>query len=424
MFLPGIMDIDISQNITSSMETAFEVWKISYSGSIEVVRDRSPKGGIPIAKKMAWTWLGKFLQEKRKKFQEIIAFASNNRRVPVPPLPGTQKENPPADTYTQNYEWQQKYPLEKGDSGSTIYPLHISITDSLYSNVIQFTVVYVGHMTTTLMAKAVGLFEHVTVKGLTHKTWIEYIEATNADSIDSKSQQVVVLDLCHNLDGSSGTDVALPKQTNAKKGIGEPILAVTSPEEGKDWEDYKCRIRFIQDHKNIMSTKLHDATTDTQDALTAKMRESMDAEMDNKPFKGQDIELPKNVDNTEKRIQIKVYSPNPSLCYVELFGRAARFNNRINPPVLIGVGNGIGINPITGKGEILDATLGGALAHQYGEDEVIREVTRTGLKDDKGREVVLHTCAWKRRYVLDRKPDNGKIYTTGLPQRFKPEIIE
>jgi hypothetical protein len=423
-FLPGISDIEVNQNMSSSLEDGgFMNWKIVYSGTIEVVNAKAPSS-ISDAKKIAWVWLGKFLQSKRTLFENTVTSSAIPKNKPVPP----QNVNVGTETadaiYQYAYSWHPEMEASGYNSGALIYPVHISITDSIYSNVIQFTIAYVALVTTDLLAKSVGLFEPVKLRGLASDSWVKFIDTTKSDdeSIETYEEGEVIVDLCHSLTTPSGkTEPATSRTENFK---GEPILGVTAPTKGKDWIDYQCAFNFIQDHQNVMSAKLHDDTTATQDFFTTAQMQAINAEMENFPFTGT-FTIPgaeNDPEAQEARIENKVYSPNPSICYVEVKGYAVRFNGRINPPVLVGVGKGIAIDPQTGKGYIQDPDFGGALAHQYGEDKVSRKIERTGLRDESGREVVKHYCSWTRMYVLDRKPITGNLLTTGLPHRFKQDL--
>lgn len=228
--------------------------------------------------------------------------------------------------------------------------------------------------------------------------------------------------MCHSLTNPRGHESADIRRQNS---LGQPILGVRAPKEGADWGDYQNHFSYVQDHKNVITSKLHSDTAATQDIFTTAQQQDVDKEMRNKPYTGTDV-----VPSTEtpgdspKRIETKVYSPNPAVCYIRMAGNAWRYGGKINPPNLIGVGQGIGIDKQTGKGVVADASKGGALAHQYGEDRVERWSERTGLKDEAGKQVIRHHCSWVRTYVLDRKPSSGEVFTTGIPQRFQKELLE
>lgn len=423
-FLPGISDIDLNQNLSSSLEDGgFKSWKLVYSGTIEVVNSKT-SGGIPEAKKVAWLWLGKILDEKRKQFESTVQGQLIDRKKPVPAVQAGQDATAQASTMLANeYTYVPSLEADNYNGGAIIYPVHISINDSIYGNVIQFTFGYVALVTTDLLGKAVGLFEAVSPKGLAKDSWVKFIAETKSDDASATvyEKNELIVDLCHSLSTSNGEIEEAHNVTETA--TNKSLMAVTAPERGKDWEDYKCTFRFVQDHQNVISTKLHGDVTATQDAYTSEQMQAINEEMKNFPFTGT-FSIPSSGSSpeaVEARIETKVYSPNPSLCYVEMIGWACRFNNAINPPNLIGVGQGLGLDE-NGKGKVIRPELGGSLAHQYGVDDIKRSVQKTGLRDKQGNEVYRYYCSWKRKYILDRKPANGQVLTTGLPHRFNNEL--
>ena len=416
-YFPGASNIEISQNMSSSLEDGgFLHWKIVYSGTIEAVNGKGPSfGQVSYGKALAWLWLGKFLQQKRQLFEDTVNAAAVNTNIPVP------KQNEDiADVITNEiYSWAPKTEASGYNGGAVIYPIHISITDNLYGSSLQFTIAYAAIVTTSLLAKATGLFQPIhNIQGLKGDSWVKYISDAKVDNLSTHIAESsdLIVDLCHGVNAPSTTE---PTTNITEKLKTEPITSVTAPQEGKDWIDYKCDFRFIQDHQNIISTKLHADTTNTQDTYTEQQMTDINKEMSNFPYTGTFPTLSSG-DVGDKRVETKVYSPNPSVCYVEMKGYAIRLNGKINPPVLLGVGDGIGW--LASKGVVIDPAKGGALAHQYGEDKVVHSVERTGLKDTNGNEVVRHYCSWTRTYVLDRKPASGKVTTTGLPHRFKQDL--
>lgn len=418
-FFPGISDIEMSQTLTSSLEDGgFLTWKVVYSGNIEVV---SPKAPVTItdAKRIAWVWLGKILVSKRKLFESVVNNAARPKTKPIPdPQSGLLDS-----LYNEVYSWAPEAEADGYNGGAIVYPIHISITDNMFSNTLSFTIAYQALVTTDLITKATGLFESAnrTDINIVSDSWVKFINDTGVDKekLNVYENSEMIVDLCHPVTSPKGEVEKAHSRTEKYK--PEPIMAVHSPTTGKDWIDYKCDFRYIQDHQNVISTKLHDATEETQDSYTEEQMKHINEEMKNFPFTG-NFYIPSSGDTGDKRVETKVYSPNPSVCYVEMKGYAIRLNGKINPPNLLGVGEGIGIDPDTGKAIIADPSKGGSLAHQYGEDKVTRSVERTGLRDTDGKEVVRHYCSWTRMYVLDRKPASGKTFTTGLPHRFKQDL--
>lgn len=426
-FLPGISNIDLSQNMQSSLEDgAFLKWRVSYSADIEVVNSKTV-GGISEAKKIAWVWIGKFLQEKRKLFEKVVLQNTNtiNNPAPVPPNPAVGPlppltGNTGVDTMVQMYNLGSSMSELKGyNTGCMIYPVHISITDSIYGNFIGLTVSYVAIITSDLLGQACGLFDKVEIQGLNQDSWVRYAEATNVftESIHTNEESEVIVDLCHPV--SAPASQKKESSTSGSKKKTEPLLSASIPESEKSWEYYDNKFEFMDENFTVIGSRLHDRTEDTTDTVKPTQMEQYAAEMANVPFEVGGTPTPSSGDTADERKQVKAYSPNPPVCYVRMIGKASRFSGRINPPKLIGVGLGIGRDATTGKPMITDAAKGGALAHKYGGSNIRRWVEKTGLMDDKGKQVIRHHCVWNELYVLDRVPTSGQVNTTGIPHRFQ-----
>ena len=425
-FLPGISDIELTQNMTSSLEDGFRNWKVTYAANIEVVNSKT-LGGVSEAKKIAWVWIGKFLQEKRKLFAKVVtdvSFRNNTRPIPVTDgIDITDPVNlaaPGMNTLVQLYALQKGASMSDNGEGAFILPLQISITDSIYSNSISVSVTYKAIVTSDLIGQAVGLFEKVKIPGLNSDTWVKFYESAKVfdTSLSTGEKTELIVDLCHPVSAPRGTE---PTTNVTEKYKPERILAITVPGEGRDWEYYKNVFVYLDSQQNVVSSRLHAETGATTDLFPEIEQKNGDIEQANAPFETRELLEAFVNANGEARKQVKVYSSTPPICYVMMIGYACRYNGRINPPSLIGVGEGITIDPQTGKGIITNANtgLGGSLAHKFGDGMLKRTMEKTGLTDDSGRPVVRHKAAWKQMYVLDRAPKSGQITTTGIPHRFE-----
>lgn len=427
-FLPGIVDIDLTQNVTSSMEDgAFLKWRIVYTGRIEVAAGNNvtKKVGVSDSKKIAWIWLGKILQEKRKLFEATIR---NN--AATKPQPGNEDRG----ILGQVYDYLKDF--NSDNLGVLIYPVYMSITDSLYSNQIQFTIGYVGMVTTDLLAQSLGLFESISHDDLDPSSWVKYLADSdthkNSDGMWVPKQDIIV-DLCHTVTSSPGDTP--PSSSKKKSKRSEPLFSVTSPDKGKDWKIYENNFQFRNEAGTVIGQKLHNQPNTTTE-LFPTPETPLDGTVNSSGIntkRGETDNVPDDAvyqypsfseGNPDPEQLLKVYAPTQRRIYVTMYGYAERFGGPINAPKLVGVGNGIVIDPATGKASIPDANahLGGALAHKHGEDFITRGVKQTGLKDSKGKPVVLYYCGWNKTYVLDRVPSDGKMVTTGIPTRFQTNI--
>jgi hypothetical protein len=430
-YLPGIVDIDLTQNVTSSMEDgAFLKWRIVYTGRIEVAAGNqfTKKIGVSDSKKIAWIWLGKILQEKRKLFEETV-----KSNAATKPQPGNDGRGVLGTVYDYLKDFSG------GDNlGTLIYPVYVSITDSMYSNQIQFTIGYVGMVTTDLLSQSLGLFEPVTHDQLNPSAWVKYLEDTdtykNSEGMWVPGKQEMIVDLCHTVTSSPG-DKPTEVKKKAKKKDNDPIFYVSSPEKGKDWKWYENDFIFYDESMNVIGKKLHDQpTTTTETFPTTNPKTPLDGNVNAQGITtspGETDNVPDDVveqypsfsaGNPDPENMLKVYAPTQRTIYVQMHGYAERFGGKINAPKLVGVGNGIAIDPATGQAFIQDNSLGGALAHKFDQDQITRGVKQTGLKDSKGKPVTLFWCKWSKMYVLDRVPLDGKVVTTGIPTRFQTNI--
>jgi hypothetical protein len=426
-YLPGIVDIDLSQNVTSSMdEGGFYKWRLVYTGRIECANPSNDKNvGISDSKKIAWTWLGRIIQQKRKLFEQHAKSAV----IPANPTEaektmfGTQVTPPSASQADPNYTTE--------NLGVMIYPVYISITDEMYSNSISFTIGYIAIITTDLLTQSLGMFETIQLDQLNKDSWVKYLEEIDAHKLGTKDvlsppSSELIVDLCHPVTANTGDKPKTTKKKSSRK--TEPLLYVSAPEKNKDWKTYENQFYFSVDTHNVIGKKLHDGTSITTDLWPKDQTldgETVDGaiktrgEMSNIPDDAAQQYPTFSSGNPDPDKLLTVYSPTPHTIYVKMVGYAERFNGKINTPKLVGIGGGIKINTQTNKAYIEDNALGGALAHKYGQDMIERGTKNTGLRDSEGKMVVLHWARWEKTYVLDRVPADGRLITTGVPKRFE-----
>jgi hypothetical protein len=428
-FIPVISDIDLSQNISSSMEDgAFLKWKLAYTGRIEVVKGNRKLGaGIADNKKLAWVWLGKIIQEKRKQFEEVAKIAS------IPYDSANDKRGLVGQATYESIETQMNQ-SDLQNNGAAIYPTYISITDDIYNNTLNFTIAYVCVITTDLLGQAIGLFDVVRPEGLKDDTWVKYIQDTLTMEIADQHifpKNEMIVDLCHTVTTpSSPGDTQTSNKKSTKK--GDPLFYASSPEPGKDWKKYDNTFIFYDESMSVIGKKLHnqpDVTTDlwpveggqrlpldgTQDAKGNILRKG---ETDNTPSDAVYQYPAFSAGQPDPENMLKVYAPTQRTIYVRMTGYAERYNAKINTPKLIGVGGGINVDA-NGKAFIEDNSRGGALAHKIDSDVIARGTKNTGIRDQEGKAVVLYWCSWDKMYVLDRVPVSGRVITTGIPHKFQ-----
>lgn len=423
-FFPGISNVQVSENVLSSLDEgggAFRKWRITYSGSIEVVKSKKNSVSVFDNKKLAWVWLTKMLQERRKQFQGIVEDRAAVQKTVsnMVPLIKTMEE---LDSFTAN-TFDEYTPVFGTNVECVIYPVLVSITDEIYDNIILFTISYAAVITSDLIIQSSGLFQPLKTDQLDKSTHVKYIQDTNAHdpSVQPYQSQEYIIDMCSPVIVSQETTQSSAVPTLRDK--RNSLFAVTQPENGRDWLYYDIDFYYLDKSQNVIGTSLHNRPEEVAELFPIQSNtQTIDDEMKNNPFRNKDIvDSVSNPDNYKE--EVKVYSPTPNVCFIRMTGNAARFNGSITPPVLVGVGEGITLNA-SGKGVILPANehLGGALAKKYGQDIVKRKTTRTGLTDQRGKPINKVECYWVKTYILDRPPRSGKAFTTGIPQRFENDF--
>lgn len=418
-FPPGVSDIELTQSITSSLQDgAFLAWKLTYSGRLETVNAKNVSDNFQ-SKKLAFYWLGIIIRQKRIQFQNVITQSAASRGIgSQQPLPdGSAPVFPEVGAVTEgsgNNAKVKGYSYERATEGDEpiIYPTYLSISDSLYSNAINFTVSYYAVIGTSLLAKAIGLFEPLNIPGTDNKSWVKYLNDSQAytESVNVMPSHYPVVDLCHPLSESPAK--VTESSTSSKSTIGEKFLEVTYNEGGSNWIDYKNDFLFLNDSMSIIGTKLSTndlLTTDIDVNLNTK--DAIEMEHAKPTFVSGDAEFAVDPGT------VTIFSPSKTVAYVQMKGYAIRMGKPVNAPYLIGVGDGVVIDSTTGKPK-LAAGAKGSLAHKYGQDKVVKTSTKTGMTKD-GKPVYTFKTTWVKTYVLDSIPNNDRITTSGVPGRHK-----
>ena len=406
---PGASEIELNQNITSSLEDgAFYKWKITYSGRIDAIRLPASQGGVSAGKQLAWVWIGKLITQKRQQFEDVIR--SNFNRL------NTTDKNAILDILDLPNDSTNKDIVNSQNATALIYPIYVSITDSLYSNILLFTVSYIGIMTTSLLGRAVGLFDRVNIPGLNKDDWIKAIVDGDVTTVSINSQypkEEMVVDLCHPI-SAPRAPVNPPNPRDTLNRTGDRILSMEVPDEGQDWTNYQNDIIYYDEAGTVVNSTLSPGDLPTQDELPPVQNNVIPTEQDNAPF----LRSHGITENDLSRDVVKVYRASYGISKVRMVGKASRFAGKINAPKLLGVGPGVVYNKSTGEVSINPSNAGGAIAHRLGTSKVLHQTKKTGLTRD-GSPVVQHECQWDLWYVLDRTPTNGKVSTTGIPNRFQ-----
>lgn len=416
MFPPGVSNIRLSQNVVSSLGENggnFLRWRLTYTGSIEATKAVKTES-VHDAKKLAWFWLGKILQKKRQDFMTSILNAANRGSSILKDLGVSVNKDGDQPIISGSEEYQALESIIP-ELQTLIYPIYVSITDNMYGNEIDFTVAYMITCTTDLLQRSLGLFDPVKADGLKRDSWVQYKIAVKGDGLNDifETGPNVIVDLCHPLSSNepSPGEQADPPE---KKRKSEPITAVSEIDKSKGtWESYENKVSIHEIPSTVIGSKLQPESGNTVEQLFLNGQD-----LTNKPVQTGATGDEQYVREDKK---LSTYSPTPSKVLVRMRGYASRFGGPINAPVLLGVGSNIGYDPNTGKA-FLNYTGGdtpvGALAHKYGEHQVHRKAEVTGLTSN-GVQVVRHICAWDKWYILDSIPNNGLVYTNGIPTRFQ-----
>lgn len=411
MMLPGAAEVELNQNISASLEDGgFTKWKVTYSGRIDAVNLPGQKGGVPEAKKLAWAWLGKLIVQKRLQFQNHIR---NNADKMSP-----EEKEEILDMMGKGGLFAPPLVKDTFNEVAIVYPTYISITDSLYSNILLFTISYIAFTTTSLINKALGLFDSVKIDGLSQDTWIRTIEegkVTTARIEFDYPRSDLVIDLCHT-PSATEPSTSDTKTTESRREVS--ISSIEAPEEGKDWKDYQNSAIYYSDEGTVVSGSLSPQVEPTTENLGPIKGGKFENEDDNNPFPPTDpipAILTPQTGTSQSTPEISVYKPAKGVTMVRMVGHAVRFGGKISPPRLLGAGAGVVYNVQTGEVTIAEGQ-GGAIAHRIGRSKVLHSTRKIGLLRN-GKPIVEHTCRWDLWYVLDRIPRGGiykgKEYSPG-----------
>ena len=410
LYPPGISKIHIHQSVGSALKSGFLVWAMNISGNLEIANGRKEYIQGPIfnqgvttgdrsgtsvgySKLLAWFWLGVILRDRLNLQRNLQGTPTSIYPVSVDSIKSKRKSG---------YE-VVKGIKETSKSRRFILPTNIQVTDSLYSNQIQFTFSYRIHdVEPSNILKAVGVLTPVSIAGLKKDTWVKYLDYAGTYGINPSvpTKTDIVVDLCHPINSGSSY---VPEEKKPNK-IGSSLMSPQEDLEGT-WPIHTNKFKFHILYPTTKATKLLDIGNVDEMKKYAQETQVLPSDHDSPINNDIDGVLGGiDPDSLYKMDQMdhELISTTPVEVYVIMYGRAERYGP-INSPILIDVG---GV-PAT---RIDDSPFGMSMEIPSQKD--------TGMLYKDGTRAVLHKLTWKLIYMLDSAPASFVTNTTGDPHRI------
>ena len=396
-FPPGVSDIEMSQNISSRLHSeGFTIWHMTISGRLETVNSKANYSAYK-TKQLAFYWLGVLIRQRLADLDLDNQYKTD------------EEDKRDVVGYSTDTD-MIKY--ARDDLGPALLPKAISITDSMFSNAIQFSISWdilnVQPQDILVLMKMFSSAHYGT--SLQADTWVKFLKDTQAyDEYNNESQPPeIIVDLCHQPEEPTPRT---ERDFYSRPNTDGSFLDLGVIQKG-DWKLYVNKFRFHTESYAVTGNRLrHDITIDY--ALD-EYPKSFSIE-DKSPLTGGENMISEG-STIQKEVEIDVSTLDTT--YVVMAGYAERIGSPINPPVLIGIGNNITVNAAGKATAGADSCLAYRVTHpSLGGREVEPGEESTGLVRN-GKRVKIHTLRWKQVYVLDKAPTQGHIHTSGHPKRF------
>lgn len=356
----GVLKIDLSESLSSSLDEGFKIWNWGISGNVTVPhtsRGTSSSSDTVNNKRLAWAAIGLILKERR------------DRAI------GLKYYNEAKDDYTTGSYIQDV----------TYIPQRIKFSNEMFGVGLSVDISYLLICPSELVLQASGMFDFVRVPGMTWQAWRDFLNRNYAltPKFNITPQQEMVVDLCHPLTSSSPGEIPVaPTQKS-----GNNIFSANAPPEGSSWISYNNKFSYKNKTFTTVGTVLSPSAGSKYDQGSQN------------PKGESDLVVTKPNSATGDRFMLPdLQTATDEICYVTMRGSAVRIGYPINAPELI--------------------SIGGAPVAKYGTDRIVPESKPSGFK--KGSEKVsIYKLSWRKSYIITTTPANWKVETTGLPQIYQ-----
>lgn len=356
----GVLKIDLTESLSSSMDSAFYEWNWRVSGNVTVPHtSRGTSFGSDTVnnKRLAWAAIGLILKERR------------NRAASLSYYNATKSESSSKD-YIQKV---------------TYIPQNIKFDNEMFGVGLGVDVSYMLLCPSELVLQASGMFDHVRIPGMTWYAWREFLKKNNVlyPKVRPSPQQEMIVDLCHPLTSfPPGETLVTPSQSS-----GRSLFSADAPPKESSWVRYVNKFEFKNKNFTTVGTILSPSAAPRYEESASNVKEQ------------DSLTVAPNYGTSSNRfLKPDLQTSAEEICYVTMRGNAVRIGYPINAPELVAVGE----SPVA----------------KYGTDRIIPQSRPSGFKQGSEK-VSIYKLSWRKSYVLTKSPKGWTVQSTGLPQIYR-----
>lgn len=371
----GVVDIDFTESISSSLEKGFTQWDWELSGSVEVPRVNFKLANIN-PKQLAYSSLAMIVEERLKRNTETFK---------------RQKELGSDDSLGDK---------DKRQVEVARIPQKIRIENSIYGTSLSINVSYLLICPMTLAIAASGIMEYVRVPGFTWENWRKQLEAYGIGTRDVLSHLPnydIVVDFCHPL--TSPTDLGVgTRDSDSRIPTSRPqSLGYKLPKKESTWLDYKNKFYFLTENYTVVGATLSEAAKESKEIIGGIGPWEEDSLI---------VDPRESAEEKEKEYKPDLETSSNKIMYIVMEGSAIRLGYGINAPKLQSVGGAECIE--VGKSIISPQTQPTGLA--------VSSLSGAYSQPSPGEnQVNINRLYWKKMYAIRGTVKDWSINTNGDP---------
>lgn len=358
----GIIKMDMKERLRSTLQPdGLLSWQWSFTGHLEAGLPKKLGQSIVRSKRFGLQAFYLVLQDRLDRVGRL------NYATSRPPIEGGAS-------------------LEDVQTQKIFYlPTLIDISNDIFGNGFDVNVGYQLVCPRNLLFQATGFFDRVRSANFSWDKWNKYLQNNNVTSSPMTQRQIVpaydyIVDLCHPLVSQSNNSSS--QENTAEIPFTETPFSQKRPEPENSWLKWKNSFIVQDESHTTIGTILSKDVVPIQEVNNTNQ------------IRG------KGKLNLAQEYQTEIGEPQVSRAakrtvFITMIGGAERLGYEINAPNVL--------------------TVDGTTVNKWGKDVIVPDERNSGILDETGKPIKIHTLKWRKTYILTAKPTNWIIRSTGYP---------
>ncbi len=369
----GILDINLTESLKSTIDEGFNLWSWTLSGDIKVPHSKRGNHDIVSNKHVAFSALYKILQDRLNRVGRTVRFKLKPGEKPTPSTP-TERV-------------------------AKAYPTLVEINSEVFGT--GFDVAF-GFMLTcppAYLFQVTGMFDAVRTAGVTWDQWRDFLiqSGTRIPYLDVLPGYEGIVDLCHPVAPQPNPSTSPRRNPLATR--NDQIIVDEVPSESESWIQYNNEFSYETESYTTAVPVL--SSQATPKAIGTN-------EVDSNPRRSvafvptPETGLSTGEQATSSWMRPDIQSAIEPIQRITMRGKAVRIGYPINPPELL--------------------TVGGTPVYKIGKDKVVPRKIASGFTKN-GEVTNIYLLTWERSYILSGPPTRSgdakwDLQSTGHPELY------